>query len=359
MATKNQHFVPRVYIKAWETTVENSKEPNKKFQGVYVFSKGNTSGEGRTKESILWKPHLYTIKFSQLYMAEKCPGIFNYYVNAVYEAMINNKPAPVYGKLGYSVIKTKSSVRKHLRDIDKWDFYYENGDIAKKKALLNRINDIRCYLLEDSFSELFETHWERIRDTFIAEVQNGTPVALGQSERYISEKVAREMMESFFIMLCRSPNFDAMGIYTWIDGILRSVYGSAAEIDDMMNAVWFSELYRIFYKRTGGFYHNVISKAFENCQFILFESYSGSEMFITSDSPAFQNNCMVLAKNENGYIFPLTPKYMLFIAKGSESINIVDHRYADEKTVRHFNRTIFNNCYTTVLGVKKQLSEMI
>lgn len=359
MATKNQHFVPRVYIKAWETSVENSKEPNKQFQGIYVFSNGNTYGEGRTKESILWEPHLYTIKFSQLYMASKCPGIFNYYVNAVYESMINNQPAPVYGKLGYSVIKTKSSVRKHLMDIDKWDFYYENGDVAKKKAILNRINDIRCYLLEDSFSELFETRWERIRDIFISEVQNGTPLALGQSERCISEKAAREMLEFFFMMLCRSPNFDAMGIYTWIDRILRSAYGSVPEIDEMMNAVWFSELYRMFYKKTGGFYHNVISKVFENCQFILFEAYCGSEMFITSDSPAFQNNCMALAKNENGYIFPLTPKYMLFIAKGSESINIVDHRYANEKTVRHFNQIILRNCHTTVLGIKKQLSEMI
>ena len=28
-------------------------------------------------------------------------------------------------------------------------------------------------------------------------------------------------------------------------------------------------------------------------------------------------------------------------------------------TVRHFNRIILNNCHSTVLGVKKQLSDMI
>ena len=131
------------------------------------------------------------------------------------------------------------------------------------------------------------------------------------------------------------------------------------KIDEMMEAVWFTELYRMFYKRTGGFYHNILSKAFEKCQFILFEAYSGSEMFITSDSPAFQNNCNFMAKNENGYIFPLTPKYMLFIAKGNDGINIVDHRYADKDTVRHFNRIIYSNCNSVVLGVKKNLSEMI
>ena len=29
MPTKNQHFVPRVYLKAWETEVETSKDPKK------------------------------------------------------------------------------------------------------------------------------------------------------------------------------------------------------------------------------------------------------------------------------------------------------------------------------------------
>ena len=37
MPTKKQHFVPRVYLKAWETQVETLKEPNKKFKGIYVI----------------------------------------------------------------------------------------------------------------------------------------------------------------------------------------------------------------------------------------------------------------------------------------------------------------------------------
>ena len=37
MPTKRQHYVPRVYMKAWETEVETIEEPNKKFKGLYVF----------------------------------------------------------------------------------------------------------------------------------------------------------------------------------------------------------------------------------------------------------------------------------------------------------------------------------
>lgn len=358
MATKKQHFVPRVYIKAWETTVENSKEPNKKFQGVYVFSKEDAIGDGKTKESILWKPHLYTIKFNQLYMAKYCPKVFNFYVNAVYDAMANNQPAPVYGKFGRSIICTKDSIRKHLMDIEQWDFYYENDDEAKKKAILNRINDIRCYLLEESFDSCYEARWEQIRDVFIKEVTNNLPTSIGGDEKYISEKSANDMLEFFFMMLCRNPSFSAMGIYYWINDLLRSAYGDIEEVDKMMDALWFSELYRMIYKNTGGFYHNIINMALKSCKFVLFEARNEAE-FITSDSPAFQNNCRVLSVNKNGYIFPLTPKYMLFIGKGEDDIRLVAHQYANEKTVKNFNRLIRSNCDSIIIGTKKQLYNLL
>lgn len=45
MPTKRQHFVPRVYIKAWETVVTNKNEPNKKFQGVYYHGMNGSDGK--------------------------------------------------------------------------------------------------------------------------------------------------------------------------------------------------------------------------------------------------------------------------------------------------------------------------
>ena len=205
MATKNQHFVPRVYLKAWETKVETKKEPDKHFDGVYYFDKGDTTGEGTTREAILWKPHLYTISFGQLYLAKKCPMVYRFFVNEIFNSMRTNTPQPVYGKLGYSIIKTQKSVHKHLYDIDSWEFYYDDGTAARKKALLNRFNDMRCYLLEDSFSSIFESNWESILQTFIEEVKHASPTPGLGLDRKISEKVAKDMMEFFFMMLCRSP----------------------------------------------------------------------------------------------------------------------------------------------------------
>jgi len=53
MATKRQHYVSQVYMKAWETEVEKITEPGKKFQGVYVFEKGVRKGDGANSDSIL------------------------------------------------------------------------------------------------------------------------------------------------------------------------------------------------------------------------------------------------------------------------------------------------------------------
>lgn len=163
MGTKNQHFVPRVYLKSWETRVFSDREPKKPFQGVYQFDKGNTVGNGTTRESILWEPHLYTISFRQLYMAQKCPGVYRYFADEIYKSMKNNCPKPVYAKLGSVYIKNKSNVRRYLYKINEWDFFYYDGTVARKKSLLNRFNDLRCYLLEDLFGSLFESRWDEIK----------------------------------------------------------------------------------------------------------------------------------------------------------------------------------------------------
>ena len=359
MAPRDQHFVPRVYLKAWETKVETKKEPHRQFDGVYYFNKGDTTGEGATRDSILWKPHLYTISFRQLYLAKKCPRVYSFFVDEVFNSMRTNSPQPVYGKLGYSLIKAKKSVYKHLYDIDSWDFYYDDGTTARKKALLNRFNDIRCYLLENSFSSVFENDWESILQAFIDEVKQALPTPELGLDRKITERTAKNMMEFFFMMLCRSPQFDAMGVYTWMSDILTQTFSGDKEIKEMMDAVWFTELYRMFYKNNGGFYHTALAKAVENCQITLFESYPDAGSFITSDNPAFQHVSRVETTNMNGYYFPISPMHMLFIAKGSAPVNVVSYRMADSALIKKFNQIIASHSIEKIVSVQKDRAKIM
>lgn len=74
-----------------------------------------------------------------------------------------------------------------------------------------------------------------------------------------------------------------MGIYTDIKNkllypILEVICNDETEnmseegreyADEMMKAIWYSELYRMIFKQSGGFYHSIFEKALERCQMIL------------------------------------------------------------------------------------------
>lgn len=83
MPTKKQHYVPRVYMKAWETEVETIEEPDKKFKGIYVFENSDI-GQGKNKNSVLWKPHLYTIRYNYSFIGKSCPAVRKDFVGMVY-----------------------------------------------------------------------------------------------------------------------------------------------------------------------------------------------------------------------------------------------------------------------------------
>lgn len=376
MATRKQHFVPRVYMKAWETKVETIKEPDKKFDGVYVLYDSNV-GDGANRDSVLWKPHLYTIGFQYSYICKSCSKVKQEFVNMIFDYLRDGGKQPVYGKYGYSIIKTKKSIDKHFFELMDWDFLYDDGNIAKKRVIQNQIESMNSYLLEFSFDDFFEKRWEKISNDFIDAVHNGTPVGLERSERVVPEEVASNMLSAFFIMLCRNPSFDAMGIYTNIKkNILYPVFTSMCQgeddeekfpadaegkgyADELMTAIWYSELYKMFFKNSDGFYHNVVRTAMTGCQMILFETYSGAGSFITSDNPAFEHKSVVERNNSNGMIFPISPQYLVFIAKGDEGINVIDHRFANTETIRHFNRIIVQHKTNSLISNQKDISSLV
>lgn len=377
MPTKRQHFVPRVYMKAWETQVETAKEPDKKFNGIYVIKDGD-AGEGANRNSVLWKPHLYTINYKYSFISNSCSKVKSQFVDMIYDLLKNGYKQPVYGKLGYSIIKTKKSINKHFFEIQDWEFYYEDGNVAKKTAILNQIDAFNCYILEDAFDDYLEKNWERILNAFVDGLHNGKPLAIGRSERIVSEDVAKDMLASFFIMLCRNPQFDAMGVYTRIkENILYPVFESMCKndeeievseddtnegkeyADELMTGIWYSELYKMFFKNSGGFYHNVVNYALSGCQMILFEAYDNAGTFITSDNPAFEHkSAPVERENGSGLIFPISPKYLVFFAKGDEGINVVDHRFANSETIKKFNKIISRHRTELIISSSKNLKDV-
>ena len=91
----------------------------------------------------------------------------------------------------------------------------------------------------------------------------------------------------------------------------------------------------------------------------LFEAYDGAGSFITSDNPAFEHKLMVETNNNNGFVFPLSPKYLIFIARGNEGINVVDYRFANTDTIQHFNRLIALHKTEAVISNRADISRLL
>ena len=130
--------------------------------------------------------------------------------------------------------------------------------MASKSSIKNQIEELNCYILEDSFDNFWENNWENVYNKFIVSVHNGTPIGLGKSERIIPIDIANDMLTSFFMMLCRNPNFDAMGVYTSIKkNLLYPVFVSMCQdeaeglpseeeikegtsyADELMTGIWY------------------------------------------------------------------------------------------------------------------------
>lgn len=357
--TKRQHYVPQTYMKAWETNVSSKAGLGKEFKCIYAFENDSVNGDCRNKDSVMWEPHLYTISFEQSFIDHKCPLIREDFIKQVFQLMKDRKPQSVYGKLGYSIIKTQRSVRKHLDDIYKWEFYYSDGNKARNRAIFSDIEALNSYLIEDGLDSQFETNWNRVLDTFITEMKDPKNAMLGKSERTLPKKVVEDLAKFIFMMYCRSPKFDGLGIYTWLKkDILDPVFGDYSKV--MMNGEWHSEMYGMIYKENGGHFNLLYKDALDKCQMILFETYEGAGSFITSDNPIFTHkSSAVEINNQTGLIFPLTPKYLIFVGRGSDGYNTVDYRYANRDVIRNFNQMIYRNKITTVISIENSLNRIL
>ena len=150
---------------------------------------------------------------------------------------------PVYGKYEHSIIKTKRSIEKHLFQIQDWQFFYDDGNIARKAAILNYVNDLNSYILESAFDDFLEKNWERTYTDFVSAVHYGKPFALESGERVIPTEIAENMLSAFFVMLCRNPSFDAMGICSSIKNnilypVFNDMFRDITAGNDNMDKTW-------------------------------------------------------------------------------------------------------------------------
>lgn len=363
MPTKKQHYVPCTYLKAW--SIENNANRNSR---IYTFTDDYKAKESRI-DSVCFENNLYTISFKYYFIFNSCSKICNDFVDQIYKLLRGSQPY-IHGKIGYSVINTKHSIKKHLYEIDDWDFYYDNGNMASKKTIKNKIDNLKCYLLEDAFDLYFENNWEMARNQFINSVIEN-PILIDKGQRYIQKVYAYNIIQAFFAMFCRNPYFFQTEIYTIVkqyildpiyDKLLNEgfIFDDIIKKEDMLKGIWFSQLYKIFYKHKKGYYNSAIVNVIDRCKIILYGTYESEGNFITSDNPAVLHYSSVESANYNAYYFPLSPKYLIQICRGDgKSVNAIEYRLAHNKDIRKMNSIIYQHRSKQIISNQQNITYLL
>ena len=255
--TTHQHFVPRSYLKAWENTVRNSKEPLKRFSGVYVFEDENTKGEGYNIKRILWNQSLYTIKYKDyIFIQGKYPEIDKDFICGIQNVLEETYSQKVLAKLNGKSIITKQDILGNLLHLEEWEFVYANGELAPKLKIINSINNLTSQSLEKGLGDVFERSWTNTRDCFISEVETNI---LSGKQHCIPENIVEDMVRFFLSMMCRNPSFDLFGIY---ENVRKSLLNGKDDgfTNDIIHTLWLGELYRMIYGGDSGAFKLGVTK---------------------------------------------------------------------------------------------------
>lgn len=366
MATKNQHYVPQVYIKAWETTVYSIREPKKPFSGVYYYKKNDLSiGDGRNKSTILANNHTYTIGYDYAFLMKKCPVLRKEFVGKIQSILKERK---VIAKYDMKILSNTKSIVESFPYLEDWDFTDLTGTLVKKKAIINSIKEIRSYCIEDRFSSYMESNWESTLNKFLSSFP--TLDGIGEiAYSFPKTECIFDMLNMVALMMCRNPTFDLLGIFTWLENdVLQSVFlqwedenQSSTAIRELMRGLWLNEIYRGLFGVGKGFVGSFLSSAMDNLGVMIFKVCNKCEgSFVTSDSPVVYHSLAVEAQNCNGIYFPLTPYFLLFLGKRSDgNIGNVVFRTVGNSDIKHINRIILNSSNHSIVSVSKHLGYIL
>lgn len=367
MAKKNQHYVPRVYTKAWETQVSSLKEPRRFFTGVYYYEKPDlVTGDGRNKGSILTTDHTYTIDFDYTFIPPGCPEISNEFADSINQLLQERQ---VIAKYKGKPLTNRNAISSYLPLLDKWDFFDCQGRIASKKSTVNAIKEVRSYCLENKFSAYMESRWEDILNAFLSPF----PLWVGEGQidyTFSTQKPVRDMLDMTALMMCRNPSFDLLGLYSFVENeFLKPIFSQWGNADEtqkatnqMIRGLWLSEIYRSLFKRGNGFTSEFLSQSLANFGIIIFRVATETDgSFITSDNPVIlQKMCVTTSRCPNGIYFPLTPRFLLFLGKRREgTINDVIFRTVGNNDIRAINRVILNNAQKAIVSTYKHLGYIL
>lgn len=360
MAMRFQHYVPQVYLRAWEMT-----------KGVYYFSKNDLGvGERRNTNSILAKNHTYTIDYEYSFVFNEMPEIANDYGNKIIEVLRKHNAIAFYKEKRLETVQDLISIET-FPFLEDWQFYKEDNpeNLARKNSIVKDIKAIHSYVIENKLDDFLEKEWVKTRDEFIQAIEKISGYST-MTEVRIEETVAIKLIYSMLLLMCRNPAFDCLGIFPKIGNTFMNIFSmngldeeekkkSQKVVDQQLHVAWLAEIYKGLFKSERGFCNIYAENIQKKCQLVLLHCPEKNGSFITSDNPAFVFINNVMRDNRNGFYIPLTPQYLLMIGKGKDDIGSIDVHTITNQGVRFYNNIILSKATNAVVSTKKYLGYIL
>lgn len=296
---KNQHYIPRVYLKPWEH--ENKK--------LWIADKNHEDKKIEKKEEKVFSSrNLYTVKLNQEFVVKHCEKIKREFSEKIANFMNDQE---VYAKDRGIEIRSLDQIESKLDNIEEWTFFRnDSGKVVSRSKIIKNIRSFTSYYLENKFNDYFENQWCQTRDSFV-ELYNAEgvhKVKQNYIDLIIKFAIATEMRGPKSNLVTLAKLVISNKYNYWDKFGLNVRFRNEYKKQDVANQYWLIDLYKMMTGGTG--YYNTFLKSFyAKVSHIILFTTKGNDSFITSDNPFFieKNN------SEKGIYFPITPKHLIFL----------------------------------------------
>ena len=314
---KKQHYVPQIYLEAWNDESGKIRLYDKLDNKLCRYSK---------TEKVLYELDLYTktVEDNVILTNEDKEKIFKC-LNGYRVIYDNGEECILLDNVD------KQSI--YYYGFDKWSIYRNDGTLVKKKPLKDEIEKVRITIIEESW-KMVENGWRELRDEIQFKIRNGECISRENLNDLLKFIVSQKWRTLHGLETCK-------GYIAKILEVVKDEMGEfyEKEVEDMGKTLFKNELLRFMNSDDSTF----IAKELEMYKklHIVFFKPIGSKFF-TSDNPVLQivgNDFM--KGNYNGIYMPITPELMIGLFRGDNKKYTVST--LRNNIVRKFNTKIKNN----------------
>lgn len=325
---KNQHLVPRTYMREWSAAGNDS---------VWIYDKTEEDKgiQPKNVDTINCKRGFHDIKAGDIFIPD--------------EAL-----KPLFGFLKKYKIKLNGIELKTLRELsdnyyeyDQWQIYDDCNNIAGKKvknSYKKTIEQSRYVFIEKEWGCQFENSWQ----TYIHQIEEKVRCKILKTPYVPNEEEIKELMEQILVYDFRNINGNA-----WINSIIDNIlpeelanleipvkervhlFNSTAD-DEMKHAVRIKAFYE-FLKNRNGKIIMMLENYLKNLHIEICLT-DNNFPFLTCDTPS-----MMIKRIDNLYehIFIATPTMLVTTFKSDRYTYA--RKYLSPKEVKRYNKYIIKN----------------